>query len=259
MRSYWEEQVYIIVCSFGNDPVVYKIRPEHDPKGKIRIVHCNMLMYCDNLLDNFDWNIREPVYQKYLVQARADRKIRKTSGKIQDQSQESQSTSSNSDKEDINVSPNQLRFLEKVRSEKKNKPNKRSDNQSNLNENKLEDNCATDMKTFQRTSSPTDMKESQEISSAIGTEAFRRISSVPDKKAESGKIGNVEKEAYYGTREEWITDKKNEEEETVDFEIEYDTRHKSQKKQESSNRIKKVIQVEDEPLIPTHCRIKKAI
>ena len=259
MRSYWEKQVYIIVCSFGNDPVVYKIRPEHDPKGKIRIVHCNMLMYCDNLLDNFDWNIREPVYQKYLVQARADRKIRKTSEKIQDQSQESQSTSSNSDKEDINFSPNQLRFLEKVRSEKKNKPNKRSDNQSNLNENKLEDNCATDMKTFQRTSSPTDMKESQEISSAIGTEAFRRISSVADKKAESGKIGNVEKEAYYGTREEWITDKKNEEEEAVDFEIEYDTRHKSQKKQESSNRIKKVIQVEDEPLIPTHCRIKKAI
>ena len=32
----------------------------------------------------------------------------------------------------------------------------------------------------------------------------------------------LEKGAYYGTREEWITDKKNQEEEAVDFEIEYD-------------------------------------
>ena len=44
MRSYWEEQIYIIVCSIGNDPVVYKIRPEHDSKGKTRIVHHNILM-----------------------------------------------------------------------------------------------------------------------------------------------------------------------------------------------------------------------
>ena len=61
MRSYWEEQIYIIVCSIGNDPVAYKIRPEHDPKGKVRIAHRDMLMHCDNLLDKFDWNIREPI------------------------------------------------------------------------------------------------------------------------------------------------------------------------------------------------------
>ena len=72
-------------------------------------------------------------------------------------------------------------------------------------------------------------------------------------------MDKVEKGAYYGTREEWITDKKNEEEEAVDFEIEYDTRHKSQKKQGASNRIMTVIQLEDEPLISTHCRIKKLI
>ena len=115
------------------------------------------------------------------------------------------------------------------------------------------------MKTFQRTSSATDMKESQGISSAIDTEAFRRISSAEDEKAESGKMDKVEKGAYCGTREESITDKKNEEEEAVDFEIEYDARHKSQKKQGASNRIMTVIQLEDEPLIPTHCRIKKLI
>ena len=48
----------------------------------------------------------------------------------------------------------------------------------------------------------------------------------------------------------------------MDFETEYDTRHKSQKKkkkQGASNRRMKVIQFEDEPLIPTHCRIKKVI
>ena len=75
-------------------------------------------------------------------------------------------------------------FLEEVGSEKKNKPSNRTDTQSsNLNENKLEDNCAADMKTFQRTSSATDMKRSQGISRAIDTEAFRRISSATDEKA----------------------------------------------------------------------------
>ena len=48
----------------------------------------------------------------------------------------------------------------------------------------------------------------------------------------AGKIDKVKKGAYYGTREEWITDKKNEEE-AVDFEIEYDTRHKTKKKARS--------------------------
>ena len=48
----------------------------------------------------------------------------------------------------------------------------------------------------------------------------------------------------------------------MDFETEYDTRHKSQKKKKkkgASNRRMKVIQFEDEPLIPTHCRIRKVI
>ena len=180
--------------------------------------------------------------------------------RIQDQNQESQSTSNESGKEDINFTPNQLRFLEGVGREKKNKPNNRSDNSSNnLNENKHEDNSAphmkasqrtssaTDMKTSQRTSSATDIKASQGICSATDTEASRSIISAIDEKVDPGKTGKVEKRAYYGTREEWITDKKNEEEEeAVDFEIEYGTRNKSQKKQGASNRVMKVIQLEDE-------------
>ena len=111
---------YIILSSIGNDPVVYEVRPEHNPKAKLRTVHSNMLMHCDNLLDNFDWNIREPAFQKRPFQARADCKTRKTGERIQDQPQEFQSTPSESDKNDINFTPNQLRFLEGMGMEKKN-------------------------------------------------------------------------------------------------------------------------------------------
>ena len=55
--------------------------------------------------------------------------------------------------------------------------------------------------------------------------------------ADQGKTGKVEKRTYYGTREEWVTDKKNGKGETVDFEIKYSTGHKSQQKQRASNRI----------------------
>ena len=215
MRSYWEEQIYIIVSSIANEPAVYKIRPEHNPKGKTRTVHRYMMMHCDSLLDNFDWNIREPASQNHPVQGRTDRKTRMTSERIQDQSQESQSTSNESDKGDINFASNQWRFLEGVGREKKNKPNNRSDcSSNNLNENKHEDNSAThikasertssatDMKASQRTSSATDIKASQAINSATDTEAFRSISSATDEKARPGKMGKVEKGVYYGTREE---------------------------------------------------------
>ena len=56
------------------------------------------------------------------------------------------------------------------------------------------------------------------------------------------KTDNVKKRAYYGTGKEWVTGKKNKEEEAVDFEIEHGTRHKRQQKQGASNRLMKVIQ-----------------
>ena len=109
------------------------------------------------------------------------------------------------------------------------------------------DNSATDMKAFQRISSATDMK------------AFQRISSVTDEKTDQGKTGKLEKRAYYETREEYVTDKKNEEEEAVDFEIEHGTRHKSQQNQGAIDRIMQVVQLQDESLLPTACRVKKVI
>ena len=66
MSSYWEEQIYIIVSSIDNDPVVYKIRPEYSSKGKTRTVHRNMLMHCDNLLENSDTGTSENQHPKSI-------------------------------------------------------------------------------------------------------------------------------------------------------------------------------------------------
>ena len=96
-----------------------KLFTDHDPKGKTKTVCCNMLMHCDNLLYNFEWNIREPGSQNHPVEAKIDYKTSKTSERTKNQSQEFQSTSSKSNKEDINFIPNQLRFLEWVGREKK--------------------------------------------------------------------------------------------------------------------------------------------
>ena len=78
-----------------------------------------MLMHCDNLLDNFDWNIRKPASKKRPVQARADHETRKASERIQDQPQESQSTSSDSDKQNINFNPSKFKYLEEIGRDKK--------------------------------------------------------------------------------------------------------------------------------------------
>ena len=45
----------------------------------------------------------------------------------------------------------------------------------------------------------------------------------------------------------------------MDFEIEYDTRHKIHQREGASSRKMKVIQLENEPLLPTPYRIKRVI
>ena len=54
LKNYWEQQVHVIVSSAGENPVLYKVRPGHDLKEKLRILHRNMLMQCDDLLDNYN-------------------------------------------------------------------------------------------------------------------------------------------------------------------------------------------------------------
>ena len=74
------------------------------------------------------------------------------------------------------------------------------------------------------------MKWSQRIISVTDKEASQRISSAADEKEGQENICKVKIGAYYSTREEWVIDKKNDEKGEIYFEIEYDTRHKSQQK-----------------------------
>ena len=73
VRDRWNRQdekllrrdIYNIVSSIGNDPVIDKISSERNPDGKTITFHRNKLMNCNNLLEYFDWNIREPASQKH--------------------------------------------------------------------------------------------------------------------------------------------------------------------------------------------------
>lgn len=48
LRSYWEEQVHIVVERKHKDSPVYTVRPERGP-GKARVLHRNLLLPCDFL------------------------------------------------------------------------------------------------------------------------------------------------------------------------------------------------------------------
>ena len=63
MRSFWENKVHVIIESYGEDPVIYKVQPENDKNGKARNLHRNMLQPCDELLDNFNWNLSDKDHQ----------------------------------------------------------------------------------------------------------------------------------------------------------------------------------------------------
>ena len=65
MRSFWEEKVHVVVENINNENITYKVKPERDTDGRIRVLHRNMLLPCDNLLDNFNWNINtQPTHEK---------------------------------------------------------------------------------------------------------------------------------------------------------------------------------------------------
>ena len=57
MRSFWEDKVHVLIKNLNSKNITYKVHPENDLNGKIRTLHRNMLLSCDNLLDNYDWSI----------------------------------------------------------------------------------------------------------------------------------------------------------------------------------------------------------
>lgn len=48
LRNHWEDHVHVVVRQMGNDMPVYELRPELG-KGKMRVVHRNLLLPCDHL------------------------------------------------------------------------------------------------------------------------------------------------------------------------------------------------------------------
>ena len=57
MTDFLEEKVHIIVSRIGDDGIVYKIKQAGECNSKFKVLHRNMIMKIDDMLDNFDWNI----------------------------------------------------------------------------------------------------------------------------------------------------------------------------------------------------------
>ena len=59
VRAHWDDDIYIVISAVKDSKVGYKIRPEKEPNGKTRVFHRNMLLPCSDLLDNFEWELRD--------------------------------------------------------------------------------------------------------------------------------------------------------------------------------------------------------
>ena len=79
IRDFWEEKVHVIVSRIGDNGVVYKVKQEDEGSSKIRVLHRNMIMKIDDMLDNFDWNVsiseKEKLKQKSEFPKSTNRKI----------------------------------------------------------------------------------------------------------------------------------------------------------------------------------------
>ena len=49
LRSFWEKQIHRIVKQVGDNMPVYSVIPENNPSGKVRNLHRNLLLPCDEL------------------------------------------------------------------------------------------------------------------------------------------------------------------------------------------------------------------
>ena len=57
LKSFWEDKVHIVLETYGENPVLYRVQAENYPNVRTRNLHRNMLQPCDDLLDNFNWNL----------------------------------------------------------------------------------------------------------------------------------------------------------------------------------------------------------
>ena len=64
--SFWEEKVHVAVENINNENITYKVKLEIDTNGRIRVQHRNIPLPFNNLLDNFNWNIKtKPTHEKH--------------------------------------------------------------------------------------------------------------------------------------------------------------------------------------------------
>ena len=63
IRSFWEDNIHLIVEPIGDSSVVYKFKPEKG-SGRTRIVHRNILLPCDTLLDPLPPPVTRPNAKK---------------------------------------------------------------------------------------------------------------------------------------------------------------------------------------------------
>ena len=56
LRPILEDKVHILLETYGENLMLYRVEAEDDPNRRTINLHCNMLQPCDELLDNFKWN-----------------------------------------------------------------------------------------------------------------------------------------------------------------------------------------------------------
>ena len=56
LRPILEDKVHILLETYGENLMLYRVEAEDDPNRRTKNLHCNVLQPCDELLDNFKWN-----------------------------------------------------------------------------------------------------------------------------------------------------------------------------------------------------------
>ena len=77
MRSFWEEKIHVVLENIKNGHITYNVKPEKDTNGRIRFPHRNIVLPCDNLFDNFNWNIKTELNHKKQDKKTASRQLPK--------------------------------------------------------------------------------------------------------------------------------------------------------------------------------------
>ena len=121
MRSFWEEKVHVVVENINNENTTYKVTTERGTDGRIRVLHKNMLLPCDNLLDNFSWNINtQPTHRKQNKKT-ASRQLPKKNDNEEESVTENEDDGSNDGSEAgemIEFTPREIQIFSRGNSDK---------------------------------------------------------------------------------------------------------------------------------------------